>query len=454
MADDIKPSTPSKGGTMKSALFPIASKSITFDKGYLLAAIATAIATVVLFAAAQAGERILFATTLAYYITFVQCAVIYYFCGRRELWPSMIGVFVFSYVALYMTPLFGSIAGPFRGPQVEALMKGSNMASQFIGHSVGAGALEELFKALPLLGLALLGLMCKSGAAPAHLRAISLTEPLDGIALGVASGAAFAVVETLYQYYPLALTASNSWAFGLEILIARGISQIGGHMAWAGYLGYFIGLAVLRPKAAPLYLAVGYVTAAALHGAANATSGQGALKIIVLAVSIAFLISAILKARRISPTRSQNFATVAFSTAGVAPAPAPVAAAPRRRPFAGPLAAVEVDAPRKEIMPEKASQRAAGTLVLKIGSYRCVLAAGAKIEPRMLGSAGAGRGRGPIAEVVGDASGFGLKNLGEKPWRARSPQGQTVEVTYGQIAPLAKGTVIDFVGIEGAVTSE
>jgi hypothetical protein len=92
--------------------------------------------------------------------------------------------------------------------------------------------------------------------------------------------------------------------------------------------------------------------------------------------------------------------------------------------------------------------------VLKIGPYTRVLAAGAKIEPRMLGSAGAGRGRAPIAEVVGEASSLGLKNLGEKPWRARSPHGQTIEVTYGQIAPLAKGTVIDFVGIEGVVTTE
>ncbi|MBS7704647.1 PrsW family intramembrane metalloprotease [Chelatococcus asaccharovorans] len=460
MADHIKPSRANKMGTLKSTLLPIASNSIAFDKIYLVIALATAATVTMLL---LTGTDQTFATIVAFYITFVQCAVIYYLCGRRELWPSMIGVFAISCLAFLMTNVFGAMAGTFRPPWVMALINDASIGSRFVGHFVGAGALEELYKALPLLALAILGLVCRSG--PPHLRAISLTEPLDGIALGVASGAAFALLETIYQYYPQAITNTMTalkdhpdsvrqlagLLYGLEVLVIRAISQIGGHMAWSGYLGYFIGLAVLRPKAAPLYLVVGYVTASMLHGAWNAAAGsQQLLGLVVAFISIAFLIAAILKARRMSPTRSQNFATKAFSVAGIAPVVSPVPPAARAE-RAAPLA--NVAPPRREVMPEKVAPRAAGAFVLKIGPVECVAAPGVKIEPRMLGAAGAGRGRAPIAEVVGDATGLGLKNLGEKAWHVTSPEGRKVEVGYGQVAPLAKGTIIDFVGIECVVTT-
>src|SRR4051812_49314422 len=100
MADNIKPTPNHRMGTMKSTLLPIASNNITFDKGYLLVALATAMATVVLFLGINSGDLPLVVKTLAYYITFIQCTLIYYLCGRRELWPSMIGVFIFSYFLL------------------------------------------------------------------------------------------------------------------------------------------------------------------------------------------------------------------------------------------------------------------------------------------------------------------------------------------------------------------
>jgi RsiW-degrading membrane proteinase PrsW (M82 family) len=457
MADHIKPSPANKMGTMKSTLLPIASNNITFDRGYLVVALATAAAVVLLILSRR--DNYAFATILAYYVTFIQCVVIYYLCGRRELWPSMIGVFAFSYVALMMTSLFGNTVGPFRPQWVLAMMESPNMAARFIGHFIGAGAAEEFFKALPLFGLAILGLLCKSG--PAHLRAISLTEPLDGIVLGVAAGAAFGLVEAVYVYYPDVFTSTANRLQGhpddvrrltgmmnaFQNVIVRLIGGVGGHMAYSGYFGYFIGLAVLRPKSAPLYLAIGFLTVCTLHGAWNAAvDTQPLLGMVVSFIGIAFLISAILKARRVSPTRSQNFATVAFPAAGVTPvAPPPVPAA-----TAKPAPAAT---PRNDIMSEKAPPRAAGTLVLKIGPVECVVKSGVKIEPRMLGAAGAGRGRQPIAEVVAGegASRCALKNLGERPWRARSSAGTSTEVVMGQAVALAAGTVIDFGGIEGIV---
>ncbi|WP_410503736.1 PrsW family glutamic-type intramembrane protease [Leptolyngbya sp. 7M] len=81
-------------------------------------------------------------------------------------------------------------------------------------------------------------------------------------------------------------------------------------MAYSGYLGYFIGLSVLKPAKRWRILGVGYLTAAALHALWNT---MGLVNLLVLAVvgvvSYAFLTAAILKARALSPTRSQNFAT-------------------------------------------------------------------------------------------------------------------------------------------------
>jgi RsiW-degrading membrane proteinase PrsW (M82 family) len=86
--------------------------------------------------------------------------------------------------------------------------------------------------------------------------------------------------------------------------------MVAGHMAYSGYLGYFIGLSALRRRKSWLILGVGYLTAAGLHALWN-TAGEFSpvLLLIVGLLSYAFLTAAILKARELSPTRSQNFAT-------------------------------------------------------------------------------------------------------------------------------------------------
>ena len=57
--------------------------------------------------------------------------------------------------------------------------------------------------------------------------------------------------------------------------------------------------------------------AAALHGASNAVTGTGIMGLLLLVklVTISFLVTAILNARKISPTRAENFATVALTRA-------------------------------------------------------------------------------------------------------------------------------------------
>jgi RsiW-degrading membrane proteinase PrsW (M82 family) len=97
---------------------------------------------------------------------------------------------------------------------------------------------------------------------------------------------------------------------GLQLLIPRLLGAISGHMAYSGYFGYFIGLAALRPDYRWRVLSVGYLTAALLHALWNT---MGAVSPLLLALSgmlsYGCLAAAILKARSLSPTRAQNFAT-------------------------------------------------------------------------------------------------------------------------------------------------
>ena len=105
---------------------------------------------------------------------------------------------------------------------------------------------------------------------------------------------------------------------GLQLLIPRVLGSVAGHMAYSGYLGYFIGLSVLKPSKRWRILGVGYLSAAGLHALWNSIGFfNGLLLAVVGVMSYAFLAAAILKARALSPTRCsawsryapQNFAT-------------------------------------------------------------------------------------------------------------------------------------------------
>ena len=177
----------------------------------------------------------------------------------------------------------------------------------------GAGLMEELLKALPVLGAMLLGNLLRN---PWRDR-IGVWEPLDGILLGSASAVGFTLLETLGQYVPniiqnITLQAGPEAAelAGLQLLIPRILGSAAGHMAYSGYFGYFIGLSALKPRKRWQILGVGYFSASALHALWNASGTASVLLLAVVGVlSYAFLVAAILKARALSPNRAQNFAT-------------------------------------------------------------------------------------------------------------------------------------------------
>jgi RsiW-degrading membrane proteinase PrsW (M82 family) len=296
-------------------LFPIIStgKDLT-RKAYLIPGILTVVFVVLMFATVghpQANQVI-----VATYIAFAAYYFVYQLCGKQKPWWVLMGVALCTTLVL-LSPLLDLFIFVFRGilpGNLPSPQEPITFTELLVRMFFGAGLMEELLKALPVIGAYFIG-----SALPSPWRErIGVWEPLDGILLGTASAVGFTLLETLGQYVPditrnvaqqVGIGAAGQLV-GLQLLIPRILGSVAGHMAYSGYLGYFIGLAVLKPRRSWQILLVGYLSAAALHALWNATGSINALLLVVVGVlSYAFLMAAILKARALSPTRSQNFAT-------------------------------------------------------------------------------------------------------------------------------------------------
>jgi RsiW-degrading membrane proteinase PrsW (M82 family) len=297
-----------------SQLFPIVSTGQDLTrKAYLIPGIVTVIFVVLMFV--TNGIPDLFNLLLAAYISGAAYYFVYRLCGKHKPWwvlaasASITATLLFSPVLLLFVFVFRGIL-PGQIPEDPSSV---SILEFFIKMLFGAGFMEELLKAIPVLLAYWLGRLFRS---PWRER-IGVWEPLDGILLGTASAVGFTLIETLGQYVPsvvnditLQAGAGEGQLVGLQLLIPRILGSISGHMAYSGYFGYFIGLSVLKPTKRWQILGVGYLTASVLHALWNTT---GAINLLVLAavgiLSYAFLAAAILKARALSPTRRENFAT-------------------------------------------------------------------------------------------------------------------------------------------------
>jgi RsiW-degrading membrane proteinase PrsW (M82 family) len=260
-----------------------------------------------------AARPALFRIILGTYLGGAGYFFIYQICGKRKRWWVLLSCTLAS-MLLLVTPVLSGFLFVFR-----TLLPGniaqpdSGFVIQFISFFFGAGLMEELLKALPVLFLYLIGRRFK----PAWRERVGIAEPLDGIVLAAAAALGFTLVETLGYYAPGAAQGMGSLAdpqagqlASLQLLIPRILGSVAGHMAYSGYFGYFIGLSALKRSRKGLILAVGWLTSAVIHALWNASAGSlGPLGLAFVGVlSYAFLIAAILKARELSPQRFQNFA--------------------------------------------------------------------------------------------------------------------------------------------------
>ncbi|MEB3341020.1 PrsW family glutamic-type intramembrane protease [Okeania sp.] len=298
-------------------LFPIASTGKQLvKKAYLYPGIITVIFVVLMFL--TVGKTGAFNLLLATYIASGAYYFIYQLCGKQKPWWILFGA-ALTTVLILLSPILTVFLEVFRTilpGNVSVNPQQVGFIDFLIRMFFGAGLMEELLKALPVFLALLIG---RSLHSPWRQK-IGVWEPLDGILLGTASAIGFTLLETLGQYVPsivdsasLQLGVGAGELVGLQLLIPRILGSVAGHIAYSGYFGYFIGLSVLRRRNSWLILGVGYFTASILHALWNAS---GVLNIFLLAfvgvVSYAFLGAAILKARVLSPTRNENFATQAI----------------------------------------------------------------------------------------------------------------------------------------------
>lgn len=298
-------------------LFPLASTGRDLgQKAFLIPGILTVVFVVLMFAAV--GQPLVFNLLLAAYLAGAAFYFVYRLCGKPKPWWVLLSCTVATGLIL-ASPILQIFILVFRNILPGSLPNEGEIISfmsLLIRMFFGAGLMEELIKALPVLGIYLVGLLLRS---PWRER-VGVWEPLDGILLGTASAVGFTLLETLGQYVPGIIDNTTLQAgegagqlLGLQLLIPRILGSVVGHMAYSGYFGYFIGLSVLKPSQRLQILGIGYVCSAILHALWNATGFISPLLLAVVGIlSYAFLASAILKARVLSPTRSQNFATRFF----------------------------------------------------------------------------------------------------------------------------------------------
>ena len=325
------PSTAPPPQLTRSMVFPLLGGRSTWAREHLLpifVTICVALALMVLIPATNANESEKISQAwavfyvLAVYIAFLVTYYVNQMCGRpKRLWLLAVVALI---TALQLDTAFWSDwAGIFYNliPGDRWEKPSSTVVAQLAGWWFGTGLCEEGFKALPLIGLALVGaglafLHRRAHGRPARIWAglrkhIGLCGPRDGIVMGVASGAGFFIRETLGQYVPKLMDEmkhAGSQAFdGLVMLLGRGLPALTGHSAYSGLFGYFIGLSVLQPRMAIYLLPLGWLSAAALHGAWDATGNmvpnpyvQLAMFLILALLSYGLLGGAIFKANETS----------------------------------------------------------------------------------------------------------------------------------------------------------
>jgi RsiW-degrading membrane proteinase PrsW (M82 family) len=221
----------------------------------------------------SSGEPRLFWSLFVYAVLGAEMTAISVVCGRSKPWWLLPGTAAIT--ALLAIVLAGTI---------------SRLEDFFTFHTgtvvlpLGPGILEELLKAMPIFAGAVYGRV-----ASLRRRSLGVRDPLDGILIGSASAIGF----LLYFF----LSHDQG-----DIIITRLVFAASGHIAFSGCLGYFVGLAAVRPGGRAKILLAGALFAFAMHSAYNFFAFRGTMlgSIFIGLVTYAAFIIAILKARDFS----------------------------------------------------------------------------------------------------------------------------------------------------------
>lgn len=348
---------------------------------------------------------------------------------------------------------------------VGGLTDQSSWLETFIAHFFGAGMCEELMKATPALAAAAIGIAAaKQAGQPTWVATFfRIRGPLDGVLMGIFAGAGFIFMETAFEYVPdrAAMIAKATgdqafgWLFGMQLLLPRVFTGMVGHMAWSAIFGYFIGLAVIRPKQAPMLIGVGWVAASATHGLWNSTADFGlGFAVAVAALTAVMAAAVILKGRQLNQKMfgdgPDTYGSIIIDrSGGAAPQPAYPGFAPQPAPPAyqpafvpPPVAAApafQAAAPPPAVADEVPLVIDIGGLIIPIRANLPLDLAG---EPAL-----AGRGAGVRADVVPHPTRpgvLGLRNTGDKPWTAQLRDGRVQQIERDQNLRMAVGVRLEF----------
>ena len=168
-------------------------------------------------------------------------------------------------------------------------MDSSQFIELFIGHFIGAGMLEELFKAGPVILLLILTPNLSNLNLPG-IRGNKLS-PTIAILVGASSAVGFMIEETLGQYVP-DVDEPLKLAYGLMLLIPRFITGMAGHAGWSGIFAYYIALGFYYNRVNIIYPIAGWILASALHGLWNSTSAFSPIfgSLVALSTFVIFIV--------------------------------------------------------------------------------------------------------------------------------------------------------------------
>lgn len=418
----------------RSDLLPLFSRRTRlFRSRILLPVVAVTLVSVLLFwlpSVARVYEDFLWiyvATAAVILLTFFYFVYVYSGETESSLRYWTIGLVTFLQCVYVYWPVYAPV---FRRTLAlgDPSTYTADFARMYLNFFIAAGLCEELLKAVPILICLLVALRVprRPGGVADWF---ALKGPLDGLLMGVFSGAVFTMWETLGGYLMNAIGEAKSlplgYLSGMFLMLPRLLDSFGGHVGYSGIFGYFIGLAALHPRKAARLVVFGWVVASALHALWNTVPDFLTTWSLMFAGALTAIIfvACLLKARQLDAPR-----LAMASGQGSILAMPPLPSSPGLSRSAG-LSEVatflerSIGVEARAASPEAAEAIPASGVSIGTGALRYALAPGGRMDfPALFPAAGIPPGHAAILEAAPDGS-LVLRNTGRATWAAFRPDG-------------------------------